>query len=107
LFYPKHGNFIGAVSNFTSRGLGEKYCDAMKALKRLDCQRLIAPSFVHGVDFSDHLNYWRFDIPAIMITDTAFFRNKHYHTQEDTVEKLNLNKMAEVINGVVYTVLQD
>jgi len=107
LFYPKHGNFIGAVSNFTSRGLGEKYCDAMKALKRLDCQRLIAPSFVQGVDFSDHLNYWRFDIPAIMITDTAFFRNKHYHTQDDTVEKLNLNKMAEVINGVVYTVLQD
>ena len=107
LFYPKHGNFIGAVSNFTSRGLGEKYCDAMKALKRLDCQRLIAPSFVQGVDFSDHLNYWRLDIPAIMITDTAFFRNKHYHTQEDTVEKLNLNKMAEVINGVVYTVLQD
>jgi hypothetical protein len=59
------------------------------------------------VDFSDHLNYWRFDIPAIMITDTAFFRNKHYHTPEDTVEKLNLNKMADVVDGLVNTLLKD
>ena len=106
LFYPKHGNFIGAVSNFSSRDLGENYCDSMQAINRLECQRLIAPSFVSGVDFSDHLNYWNLDIPAIMITDTAFFRNKHYHTAEDTVEKLNLNKMAEVVDGVVYTVLK-
>lgn len=106
LFYPTHGNFIGAVSNFSSRGLGENYCDAMKTLKKLDCQRLIAPSFVQGVDFSDHLNYWNEDIPAIMITDTAFFRNKHYHTAEDTIEKLNVNKMAEVVNGLIHTVLQ-
>lgn len=106
LFYPKHGNFIGAVSNFSSRSLGESYCDSMKSLNRLDCQRLIAPSFVQGVDFSDHLNYWNLDIPAIMITDTAFFRNKHYHTAEDTIEKLNLNKMAEVVNGVVYNFIE-
>ena len=106
LFYPKHGNFIGAVSNFSSRDLGENYCDSMKAIRQLDCQRLIAPSFVQGVDFSDHLNYWNFEIPAIMITDTAFFRNKHYHTKDDTIEKLNLNKMAEVINGLTYVLLE-
>lgn len=106
LFYPKYGNFIGAVSNFSSRNLGEKYCDAMKKIQRLDCQRLIAPSFVQGVDFSDHMNYWNVEIPAIMITDTAFFRNKHYHTKDDTVEKLNLKKMAEVVNGLVYTLLE-
>ncbi|MDM1763446.1 M28 family peptidase [Acinetobacter sichuanensis] len=106
LFYPKHGNFIGAVSNFSSRHLGEKYCDSMKDLKRLDCQRLVAPSFVKGIDFSDHMNYWNVEIPAIMITDTAFFRNKHYHTKDDTVEKLNVNKMTDVINGVVYSLLE-
>ena len=105
LFYPSHGNFIGAISNFNSRALGEQYCDSMKDIDQLDCQRLIAPSFVHGVDFSDHLNYWNLDIPAIMITDTAFFRNKHYHTAEDTIEKLNFKKMAEVVNGLAYTLL--
>lgn len=105
LFYPSHGNFIGAISNFDSRSLGEKYCDSMKDINQLDCQRLIAPSFVHGVDFSDHLNYWNLDIPAIMITDTAFFRNKHYHTADDTIEKLNLKKMADVVNGLAYALL--
>jgi len=105
LFYPKHGNFIGAVGNFSSRNIAAQYCQSMKKLKHLDCQRLIAPSFVHGVDFSDHMNYWNVEIPAIMITDTAFFRNKHYHTKEDTAEKLNFNKMADVINGLIYTLL--
>lgn len=105
LFYPAHGNFIGAVSNFDSNRLGSEYCAAMKQINRLDCQRLVAPSFVTGVDFSDHLNYWNADIPAIMITDTAFFRNKNYHTPNDKVETLNLQKMKHVIDGVVLTIL--
>ena len=104
-FYPAHGNFIGAFSNFDSNSLGSEYCAAMKQINRLDCQRLVAPSFVTGVDFSDHLNYWNADIPAIMITDTAFFRNKNYHTPNDKVETLNLQKMKHVIDGVVLTIL--
>ena len=104
-FYPAHGNFIGAVSNFDSNSLGSEYCAAMKQINRLDCQRLVAPSFVTGVDFSDHLNYWNAGIPAVMITDTAFFRNKNYHTVNDKVETLNLQKMKHVIDGVVLTIL--
>ena len=104
-FYPAHGNFIGAVSNFDSNRLGSEYCAAMKQINRLDCQRLVAPSFVTGVDFSDHLNYWNAGIPAVMITDTAFFRNKNYHTPNDKVETLNLQKMKHVIDGVVLTIL--
>ncbi|MBP6114006.1 MAG: M20/M25/M40 family metallo-hydrolase [Acinetobacter sp.] len=104
-FYPAHGNFIGAVSNFDSNLLGSEYCAAMKQINRLDCQRLVAPSFVTGVDFSDHLNYWNAGIPAVMITDTAFFRNKNYHTVNDKVETLNLQKMKHVIDGVVLTIL--
>lgn len=107
LFYPKHGNYIAAVSNFNSKSLSAKYCDAMKNLQVLDCQRLIAPSSIQGVDFSDHLNYWNKDIRAIMITDTAFLRNKHYHTAQDTLEKLDVSKMAAVINGVVAMLLKN
>lgn len=104
-FYPAHGNFIGAVSNVDSSGLGKSYCNAMKTLDRLQCQRLIAPSFVTGVDFSDHLNYWNAGIPAVMITDTAFFRNKNYHTPLDKIASLNVNKMKDVVDGVVQTIL--
>nr|WP_228140708.1 M28 family peptidase [Acinetobacter sp. TGL-Y2] len=59
------------------------------------------------MDFSDHLNYWTHDIPAVMIIDTAFFRNQNYHTKKDTVDtlNLNLNKMKDVVDGVVLTIL--
>ncbi|WP_442879448.1 M28 family peptidase [Acinetobacter sp.] len=99
--YPNHANYIAAVSNVQSYDLGAKYCEEMRTLNRLECQRLVAPSFVSGMEFSDHLNYWRFDIPAVMITDTAFFRNKNYHTEKDTLKTLNIGKMANVIDGLV------
>lgn len=105
-WYPAHGNFIGAVSNVDSSGLGKSYCHAMKQLDQLQCERLIAPSFITGVDFSDHLNYWNAGIPALMITDTAFFRNKNYHTPKDKIATLNLDKMKDVVNGVVLTILK-
>lgn len=57
------------------------------------------------MDFSDHLNYWTHDIPVVMIIGTAFFRNQNYHTKKDTVETLNLNKMKDVVDGVVLTIL--
>jgi hypothetical protein len=40
-----------------------------------------------------------------MITDTAFFRNAHYHLATDTIEQLNFQKMANVVDGVVETLL--
>lgn len=103
-FYPTHANFIGAVSNFESNQLGTTYCNAMKRMNRLECQRLIAPSFVSGVDFSDHLNYWDLGIPAILITDTGAFRNKNYHTKNDRLNTLNVEKMKDVIDGVVLSI---
>src|SRR5699024_12360385 len=60
-----------------------------------------APWFIPGIDFSDHLNYWQHDIPAIMITDTAFYRNKQYHLPGDTADRLNYQKMAQVVDGVI------
>ncbi len=59
------------------------------------------PGFIPGIDFSDHLNYWQHDIPAVMITDTAFYRNKQYHLPGDTADRLNYQKMAQVVDGVM------
>ena len=98
--YPKHGNFIAAVSNFSSRNLGKDYCAAMNKYNRLQCSRLVAPASVQGVDFSDHLNYWNLGYKALMITDTSFYRNDAYHTKQDTLDRLNTNKMAHVLDGI-------
>ena len=61
---------------------------------------LVAPAARHS-HFSDHLNYWQHDIPAVMITDTAFYRNKQYHLPGDTADRLNYQKMAQVVDGVI------
>ena len=103
--YPQHGNFIAAVSNLQSYDLGAKYCESMRILKRLECQRLVAPSFITGMEFSDHLNYWKLDIPAMMITDTGHFRNRDYHSAKDTLKTLNIAKIASVIDGLAYNLI--
>jgi hypothetical protein len=57
------------------------------------------------VDFSDHRNYWTFGYPAVMITDTAFYRNPHYHMPTDTIDTLDFEKMKEVVKGVMWSLL--
>jgi hypothetical protein len=59
-----------------------------------------------GIDFSDHQNYWKHDLPAVMITNTSFYRNKNYHQPTDTPETLDYKRMAEVVKGVYYSIIK-
>ena len=68
-------------------------------------ESLSAPAALVGVDFSDRSNYWNFGYDAIMITDTAFYRNPHYHQMTDTIDTLDFKKMAHVVDGVYYGVI--
>jgi hypothetical protein len=52
---------------------------------------------------SDHLCYWDEGFPAIMLTDTALFRNPNYHRPTDTVETLNFPAMASITTNLVST----
>ena len=40
-----------------------------------------------------------------MITDTAFYRNRNYHTAKDTADKLDYNRMAMVVEDVYAAVM--
>ncbi len=71
------------------------------SVKTLPVYSINAPSFVPGIDFSDHLNYWQRGIPAVMITDTAFFRNTEYHQKGDTADRLDYERIAQVVDGVL------
>jgi hypothetical protein len=55
---------------------------------------------VPGIDFSDQLNYWDEGFDAVMVTDTAFCRNVHYHEAGDTADRLDFGRMADVVRGV-------
>lgn len=102
LFYPNKGNFISVVSKM-GNGNGRLTRKIKKGIKRgspIDVTSVNAPAKMPGIDFSDHLNYWKYDYPAVMITNTAFYRNHNYHEPTDLPNTLNYNKMAEVIQGV-------
>jgi hypothetical protein len=106
LFYGNRGNYITVVNKLTLNRFGARFYKEMKRSHCIRTKRLNAPAFVVGIDFSDHRNYWAFDYPAIMITDTAFYRNKNYHEQSDTMETLDLNRMGEVIRAVLVAVVE-
>ncbi len=97
--YPTTGNFIAIVSNFENWFVTRDLKDRMRQA-RIPVHSINAPSFVSGVDWSDHLNFWRFGYPAVMITDTSLHRNPQYHTALDLPESLNYEKMALVIEAL-------
>jgi Zn-dependent M28 family amino/carboxypeptidase len=100
LFYPGRGNFIAVVGNLGGAPIVRRVKRSMRAGSELPVYSINAPSLVPGVDLSDHRSYWRQGFPAVMITDTAFYRNDRYHTAADTPETLDYNRMAEVVRGV-------
>ncbi|MCF6324612.1 MAG: M28 family peptidase [Gammaproteobacteria bacterium] len=104
LFYPSKGDFIALVGRFSDGSLLKHLRKNMQSTT-VNVSTLKAPSFVAGVDFSDHLNYWKMGYNAVMITDTAFFRNPNYHQTSDTIETLDFDRMREVVKGLYLAIL--
>lgn len=104
-FYPKAGDYIAVVGNIGSRDMVRKVRQYMLEGSEIDVQPWISPSIVPGVDLSDHRNYWKMGYKAVMITDTAFYRNPYYHTVLDRPETLDFEKMAEVVKGVYNAII--
>jgi Zn-dependent M28 family amino/carboxypeptidase len=98
--FPTEGNFIAAVGNLRSKKLTERIRDGFKEGTDLPIFSINAPPIVIGIDFSDHWSFYKFGYPAVMITDTAFYRNPHYHMATDQYDTLDYERMAKVVHGV-------
>jgi len=105
LFYPTKANYIAVVGKIGKGKLTRQLKSKMKKGSDIKVVSINAPASLQGIDFSDHLNYWKHDYDAVMITDTSFFRNKNYHQVTDTIETLDYQKMAEVIKGITYALI--
>jgi hypothetical protein len=99
LYYPSAGNFIAIVDQMWSVQ-AQRMKKSMARATELPVCSINAPGFIPGIDFSDHINFWHNGYPAVMVTDTAFYRNHAYHTNDDRAERLNYKKMAQVAYGV-------
>jgi Zn-dependent M28 family amino/carboxypeptidase len=100
LFYGNRGNYITLVNKFGAGKFARDFGSKFKATKAIRTKTFTGPPALPGIDFSDHQNYWKFGYSALMLTDTAFYRNKNYHQPTDTLETLDLERMAKVIEGV-------
>lgn len=100
LFYPSTGNFLGFVSNLSSRMLLHKAIASFRRNCKFPSQGGAIPSFVPGITWSDHASFWKFNYPAIMLTDTAPFRYPYYHCPDDTPDKLCYDELAVVTSGI-------
>ncbi len=100
-FKPDTGNYLGFVSNIRSRHFLKDFMKRFGDLVEFPMEGVAIPQIIPGIGWSDHRSFWKFDYPAIMVTDTALFRYPYYHTQEDTPEKIHYNHLARVVSGLL------
>lgn len=107
-YYPDTGDFLAIVADTDSKPLQslawESYTRA-----QVPSHGLVVP--VKGNEFpevrlSDHSSFWDEDFPALLVTDTSFFRNPHYHKAGDTFETLDLDFMTKIAQGTFYLLEQ-
>ena len=97
ILYPNRGNFLGVIGRWDQGDWLKTVKAGMKGATDLPIYSIRAPAAVPGINFSDHRNYWPHDIPAVMVTDTAFYRNKTYHSPNDTPGRLDYDRMSKVV----------
>lgn len=106
LRFPDRGSFIAVVGNGISRSLVKEVAgDIMESGCGLPVESIAVPGsglLLPEVRLSDNASFWDAGIPAVMITDTSFFRNPHYHSQADRPETLDYEKMSQLVKGLTH-----
>ena len=104
--FPTTADFIAVVGNGRSRslvkGVSEGIVDSNCGLPVEDLTIPGSGYLLPEARLSDNVSFWDARIPAVMITDTSFFRNPHYHTPRDRPETLDYEKMGQLVKGLVH-----
>jgi Zn-dependent M28 family amino/carboxypeptidase len=101
--YPPQGNFIGIIGNWRSRRFGRAVMKGFRKNAQLPVESLLLPLngwMLPAARLSDHASFWDVGWPALMVTDTAFFRNPHYHLPSDSIDTLDFVFMAQLVKSL-------
>jgi Zn-dependent M28 family amino/carboxypeptidase len=101
--YPDVGDFIGVVGNEASAPLLGTVAAALRTVPGLPVEHLVVPGTgtqLPETRLSDHSSFWDRGYPAVMITDTSFYRNPNYHRPSDTAATLDFAFLARVTLGL-------
>jgi Zn-dependent M28 family amino/carboxypeptidase len=102
--YPSIGNFIAFASNLQSETLLDRTLAVFRRHSAVPAEGGALPDEVPGVAWSDQWSFWQFGYSAVMLTDTAPFRNPHYHRGTDRPNTLDYERLAGVVEGLVQVV---
>lgn len=106
---PSVGDFLGIVGNVDSAGLVTSFERAAnQAAPGLKTVSLVVPGqgeMLPDTRRSDHAAFWHYGFPALMLTDTANYRNPHYHQPSDTIDTLDLGFISRVADAVTASAL--
>jgi hypothetical protein len=100
LLYPTKGDFVAFVGMVGSREFLHALIRSFRNHTEFPTVGGVAPGFVPGIDWSDHWSFEKFRYPAVMITDTAYFRYQHYHKPTDTPDKVDYERLARITHGI-------
>jgi peptidase M28-like protein len=104
LLFPSTADFVGFVGNLSSRSLTRRVVSSFRNQTRFPSEGVNPPEFIPGVGWSDHWSFWQEGYPAVMVTDTALYRYDLYHTEDDTVDKIDFGRMARVVVGLEHVI---
>ena len=107
--YPAEGNFIGIVGNWRSLRFGRSILRGFRKNQDLPTESLFVPLdgwILPETRMSDHASFWDARLPALMVTDTAFFRNPNYHLPSDTIDTLDFTFMAKLVKSLELALLE-
>lgn len=100
LVYPSRGNFLGFVGDLGARALVRAAIASFRAAEAFPSEGAALPATFPGIDWSDHWSFRRAGYPAIMLTDTALYRDPNYHRPSDRPDQLNYDALARVTRGI-------
>jgi len=103
-FYSRTGNFLGVVGNLRSRALVVDFLQRFMAATDFPAEGVATFEWIPGINWSDHWSFWTEGYPAIMLTDTAPFRYRHYHGAHDLPERLAAQDFARASHGIIAAV---
>jgi hypothetical protein len=105
-FYGNKGDFVTVVQKFGNGSFGNEIKRKMKRTKLIKTKSFKGPKSMPGIDFSDHRNYWKYGYSAVMITNTAFYRNNNYHQQTDTIGTIDFKRLALTMDELFLSLKQ-
>jgi len=107
LIYGSRGNFIMLARKAKAGAFVESFSAGFTKMTTIDTKIFKASSkkMIKIISTSDHWQYWNLGYDALMITNTAHYRNPNYHKWTDKMETLDIQKMMQVIDATALALI--